>query len=96
MSIREARLKTGMNQKECAAFLGIPRRTLQNWEGGVNQCPEYVERLLVEKLVNMDSSINIVVTDSTVTIDGQEFSIIDGKVSVDAIRLIQSKIGRKK
>lgn len=31
-------------------LLGIPKRTIENWESGSRKCPEWAERLVVEKL----------------------------------------------
>ena len=45
------RNKTGMNRKEFAAWLGIPYRTMQDWELGNSQVPEYVLRLVAYKVM---------------------------------------------
>jgi len=42
--------QTGMNRKEFAQYLGIPYRTLQDWELGNTQAPEYVIRLIAYKI----------------------------------------------
>jgi len=44
------RSQTGMNKKEFAKYLGIPYRTLQDWELGNTQAPEYVLRLIAYKV----------------------------------------------
>ena len=44
------RSQTGMNKKEFAEYLGIPYRTLQDWELGNTQAPEYVLRLIAYKV----------------------------------------------
>lgn len=48
--IKEARIAAGLSQKRMAEMMGIPRRTIENWESGVNTPPEYVERLVVQEL----------------------------------------------
>ena len=53
MTIREARKALGMTQQELAECLQIPKRTIANWESGDRNPPEYVERLVVEKLQSM-------------------------------------------
>ena len=45
------RNKTGMNRKEFDAWLGIPYRTMQDWELGNSQVPEYVLRLVAYKVM---------------------------------------------
>lgn len=51
MTIKEAREQKGMSRKEVCEWLGIPYRTLQNWEVGCRECPEWAERLIVEKIL---------------------------------------------
>ena len=45
------RNQTGMNRKEFAAWLGSPYRTMQDWELGTSQVPEYVLRLVAYKVL---------------------------------------------
>ena len=47
------RNQTGMNKKEFAEYLGIPYRTLQDWELGNRHMPPYVLSLITYK-VKMD------------------------------------------
>lgn len=42
-----------MTQQEMSDKLGIPKRTIENWEGGKRSCPEWAERLIVEKLMQL-------------------------------------------
>lgn len=51
MTIKEARESKGMSRKEVCEWLDIPYRTLQNWEVGCRECPEWAERLIVEKIL---------------------------------------------
>ena len=48
--IVEYRKKAGMTQKEMSEYFGIPKRTIENWEGGKSTCPVWGEKLLIEKL----------------------------------------------
>ncbi len=53
----EMRKRTGMNRREFAEYFGIPYRTVQDWELGNRQMPEYLFRLMeykirIEKLTN--------------------------------------------
>lgn len=53
VSIRELRAITGLSAQKFGDKYGIPLRTIQNWEGGVNNPPEYVLGLL-ERVVKED------------------------------------------
>ena len=48
--IRSLRKKLKMTQKQMADEMGIPKRTIENWEAGVRSCPEWAERLVVAEL----------------------------------------------
>lgn len=50
MTFKELREQSGMNMKRFAEYFGIPYRTVQNWEAGVNKCPEYLLDLMEYKL----------------------------------------------
>ena len=49
-TVREARVYAGLTQAKMSELLGIPKRTIENWETGSRKCPEWTERLVVEKL----------------------------------------------
>lgn len=53
MTILEARQEAGLTQKQVYEQIGVPVRTLQNWEAGIRICPQYVEDLIVEKLLSL-------------------------------------------
>ena len=48
--IKHARIAVGMTQQELSDKFGIPKRSIENWEGGVNKCPDYVESMIIERL----------------------------------------------
>ena len=48
---KKIRESTGMNRKEFAEYLNIPYRTMQDWELGNSQVPEYVLRLVAYKVM---------------------------------------------
>ena len=50
MNIREMRALLGDTQSEFAARYNIPFRTIQNWESGVRTPPEYMMRLLEDRI----------------------------------------------
>ena len=56
----EIRKKTGMNRREFAEYFSIPYRTVQDWELGNRQMPDYLFRLMeykirMEKLMKEDT-----------------------------------------
>lgn len=56
----EIRKRTGMNRREFAEYFDIPYRTVQDWELGNRQMPEYLFRLMeykirMEKLMKGDT-----------------------------------------
>lgn len=50
MTFKDARVAAGLTQQQAAEVLGVPYRTFQSWELGQRKPPEYVERLIIEKL----------------------------------------------
>lgn len=44
--IKRFREETGMNKKEFADHVGIPLRTIEDWEAGRRNPPEYIPRLI--------------------------------------------------
>lgn len=52
-SVAQLRAMTGLTQGKFAAWYGIPPRTVQNWENGASNAPEYV-RLMLVRLVRQD------------------------------------------
>lgn len=44
--LKEIRKQTKMTQRQFAEHFGIPLRTLQNWENGVNTPPEYTVNMI--------------------------------------------------
>lgn len=52
MTFKILRELSGMSMTQFSEYFGIPYRTIQNWEGGVRQCPEYLLDLMLYKLKN--------------------------------------------
>lgn len=46
MTIKEIRKACNMTQAAFAKTLGIPKRTIENWEAGQRTPPEYVIKLI--------------------------------------------------
>ena len=59
MTIKEARMSVGLTQQAITDKLGIPKRTLQDWEGGRRSCPPWCERLIVEKILTLQSDHSV-------------------------------------
>lgn len=53
MTIKEAREERGLSRKEVCDWLKIPYRTLQSWEIGDRECPEWRKCLLLKRYCNM-------------------------------------------
>lgn len=50
MTIKEIRSACSMTQKAFSEFLGIPKRSIENWESGERNPPEYLVKLIEYKL----------------------------------------------
>lgn len=48
--LKAIREETGLNRKQFAEFLGIPLRTVEDWEGGKRKMPDYLMRLIAYKI----------------------------------------------
>ena len=48
--IRRLREQTGMTRKDFSIHIGIPLRTIEDWEAGRRRPPEYVPRLIEYQL----------------------------------------------
>ena len=51
--IKAARIRAGLSQAEMSRQFKIPIRTLQDWEAGKRNTPEWAEILIIEKLENI-------------------------------------------
>lgn len=56
MTIKEARTQAGWSQAILSTYLDIPKRTIENWESGVREAPEYVEKLVVNEILRRSAS----------------------------------------
>ena len=48
--IRKIREQTGLSRKDFSIHIGIPLRTIEDWEAGRRQPPEYIPRLIEYQL----------------------------------------------
>lgn len=56
MNIKEIRLISGLSQQAFSDKYKIPKRTIENWEGGKRNPPDYVVALL-ERIVLEDCEV---------------------------------------
>ena len=49
-TIKDLRTASGMTQKAFSDYFGIPKRTIENWEGGKRECPPYLYNLMRYKM----------------------------------------------
>lgn len=49
-AIKDAREKAGLTQAQVYKLIGVPVRTIQDWEAEKRQPPAWAERLIIEKL----------------------------------------------
>lgn len=56
MTVKEMRVKMGLSQSKFANYLGVPIATLQTWEQGIHNPPEYV-LLLIERVLKLEGKI---------------------------------------
>lgn len=47
---RELRQKSGMTQEKLSQYFGIPKRTVEAWDSGINSCADYLLDLMRYKL----------------------------------------------
>ena len=52
--IRDLRSSRNLTQQQFSDITGVSIRTIQNWESGINKCPKYVEKLIVESFLMSD------------------------------------------
>lgn len=50
MDIKKLRIMTRMTQRQFAEYFNIPKRTIENWEGGHRKPPAYVVELIKYKI----------------------------------------------
>lgn len=51
------RERTGLTQSQLSKVLGIPPKTLKNWESGASTPPDYIKRLIIAELKRMERRI---------------------------------------
>lgn len=56
--LKEARKEAGLTQKTMVERMLMPRRTLEDWERGINIPPKYVQRLVLNELRALKEETN--------------------------------------
>lgn len=54
MEIKEVRMQLGLSAADVTRIIGVSKRKLQDREAGKRTPSDYVERLIIEKLQNID------------------------------------------
>ena len=54
--IKALRESTGLTQRAFAELLGIPKRSIENWESEVSKPPDYLVRLIAVFLSHKDDA----------------------------------------
>ena len=52
-NIKSERIRHNLTQEQVSNITGVPVRTIQNWESGIRKCPDYVEKMILDKLNQM-------------------------------------------
>lgn len=55
MDFKRIRLYSGLTQKEFSRIFNIPLRTIENWESGRRNPPDYVFNLIMFSLSDFDN-----------------------------------------
>lgn len=58
--LKALRAKTGLSQQKFGDWLGIPKRTIQDWECGKAECKKYVFDLIMYVVEHVAPSVSIV------------------------------------
>ena len=48
--LKRIKLEKNLTQQGISDLLEVPKRTIENWEAGVSKPPEYVQKLIIEKI----------------------------------------------
>lgn len=51
--LKAARARTGMSQQKMADRMLIPKRTIEKWETGERVPPEYLQRFVINELLEI-------------------------------------------
>lgn len=57
-NLKQARQQAGLTQAQMSELLEIPKRTIEDWDRGACKPPKYVEKLIIEKLSDIEKGKN--------------------------------------
>ena len=80
VNIKELRLSTGMTIQEFSDYFNIPRRTIENWEGGQRKPPVYVVELIKYKIKKEEMEMK-----------NLKWCLIDGNATNEDVYVYDSK-----
>lgn len=56
MGIKELRKRTGLTQKDFAAYFNVPLRTIQKWERNGSVPPQYIPQMM-ERILDLEEQL---------------------------------------
>ena len=64
-------MKRGLTIRQVSDITGIPYRSLQNWEAGVRNCPNYVTKMAVTMINHTDHQTFLEILRETLQVDAE-------------------------
>lgn len=97
-TIKSERVRLGLTQLQLSNITGVPVRTIQNWEENQRQCPDYVQKLIFDKLHStFDMPDYKTILEETLSMLESDVKLIDCTTTKDYITnvIIDIKSGLK-
>lgn len=85
--LKQIRNNLGLSQKEVSTYLGIPLRTIQNWEEGTRVPNEFTLNMVIEKLLEKNQEHTFSKKEGVYS-----FSLLKKKISELAVKYNISKV----
>ena len=85
--LKQIRNNLGLSQKEVSSYLGIPLRTIQNWEEGTRVPNEFTLNMVIEKLLEKNQEQTFSKEEGVYS-----FSLLKKKISELAVKYNISKV----
>lgn len=85
--LKQIRNNLGLSQKEVSSYLGIPLRTIQNWEEGTRVPNEFTLNMVIEKLLEKNQEHTFSKEEGVYS-----FNLLKKKISELAVKYNISKV----